>query len=335
MEIFEFVPDRGRRAELEDHHRLKVAAIRVDHPGDPEPTFEMATGWLFTPLPYFGRCRYMSARSDGVMVGLLTIGFPDDENDHLAVAEIVVHPEWRGQGVEDALLKAALPVIAEQQRSTVSFQGVTEGSAVDTWARGVGFTVVHRDLLQRLDFARADPANWDVSTPAGYHARQWVGAVPEELLASYARVRSAMKDQPQQDWSVQWPQWTPDRVRQEEDQLRRQGIELLVVAAVHDAMDEVAGITEILLYPHRRERAIQGNTAVVPEHRGHGLGLYAKATMMRWLRAERPLVTEAMASNADDNVYMININKQLGYCVRRSMVSLDMGLEELSAQLGV
>jgi GNAT superfamily N-acetyltransferase len=333
MEITAFVTDRSDEAGLKEYVELKLAAFRADQPHDPEPTHESLVGFLFTPLPYYGTCEYWAARQDGRMVGLLTVGFHSDENSHLVVAEVVLHPDVRGRGIETSLLTAALPTVRDRGRSIVTFQGVTEGSSVDSWARGLGFAVVHRDLLQRLDLVTTDPARWQVPAPAGYRAQRWIGSTPEELIDSYAAVRTAIGDQPQQEWSVQWPAWTAQRVRDDEKQLREHGDELLVVGAVDESTNQVAGVTEITLYPHRPERAIQGYTAVLPEHRGHGLGLFAKAHMMRWLRQERPHVVEAMASNADDNTYMLNINKRLGYLVRREMVTFELSLDKLTARV--
>jgi hypothetical protein len=56
--------------------------------------------------------------------------------------------------------------------------------------------------------------------------------------------------------------------------------------------------------------------------------------MMTWLREHRPGVTEAMASNADNNFHMVDINKRLGYQIVRTMISVEKPVGELAARLG-
>ncbi|WP_328864083.1 hypothetical protein [Streptomyces virginiae] len=51
----------------------------------------------------------------------------------------------------------------------------------------------------------------------------------------------------------------------------------------------------------------------MPAHRGAGLGLWVKAAMARWLRAEHPGVVEIETDNADDNVHMPAVNHCLGF----------------------
>ena len=48
-------------------------------------------------------------------------------------------------------------------------------------------------------------------------------------------------------------------------------------------------------------------------HRGHGLGLWLKAAMVRRLPAEHPAFTEVETDNAEDNVHMLAVNRALGF----------------------
>ncbi len=333
MEILPFSPNKSDEAALAEYHELRTAVMQVDSPSDPVPSFEANIGWLFTPLPYFGPCQYWAARVDGRIIGLMTAGFPEKENSHLTVCDIKVLPALRRRGIGTALLRAALPTIRQRDRRIVSFPGVREASVGQSWAQALGFKTVRRDLLQRLDLVSMDPSRWDAKPAEGYRTQRWIGSAPDRLVDSYAAARTAHGDQPQHESSVQAATWTSERIRQEEQDLRDQGIEMLVVAAVHETTDSVVGATEIMLYPHRPDRAIQGHTAVLPAHRGHGLGLLVKAQMMRWLRSDRPLVVEAMASNADDNAYMVSINQRLGYAVRRVMVSFELETAALAERL--
>ncbi|MEV7771795.1 GNAT family N-acetyltransferase [Kitasatospora sp. NPDC086791] len=103
------------------------------------------------------------------------------------------------------------------------------------------------------------------------------------------------------------------------------GDTLLIVAAVHDD-GTMAGYTEIVLPHGASPRAQQYDTAVVPAHRGSGLGLWAKAAMVRRLRAEHPGVAEIETDNAHDNVHMVAVNHALGFrsCRRTHEFQLDV-----------
>ncbi len=76
----------------------------------------------------------------------------------------------------------------------------------------------------------------------------------------------------------------------------------------------LAGNTELSISEQMvRGGAAQSGTLVLPDHRGHRLGLAMKVANHRWTqshdRAERLLHTW----NAQDNTHMIGVNDRLGY----------------------
>jgi ribosomal protein S18 acetylase RimI-like enzyme len=56
-----------------------------------------------------------------------------------------------------------------------------------------------------------------------------------------------------------------------------------------------------------------GITMVLPEHRGHRLGLATKLASHRFLRREVPDCHLVVTSNADVNTHMNAINNAMGY----------------------
>ena len=106
--------------------------------------------------------------------------------------------------------------------------------------------------------------------------------------------------------------YTPSTVRDEEALYRDLGRELRVVVALHDATGEIAGLTEVAVRRDPR-RSDQEDTAVVPAHRGSGLGLWVKADMLVRLQDERPDVAEILTGNAFNNPHMLRINTRLGF----------------------
>jgi hypothetical protein len=63
---------------------------------------------------------------------------------------------------------------------------------------------------------------------------------------------------------------------------------------------------------------MQGNTGVRPEHRGHALGKWLKATMLQRIFDERPQAEEIRTGNADSNDAMLGINRALGFKPHRA-----------------
>ena len=59
--------------------------------------------------------------------------------------------------------------------------------------------------------------------------------------------------------------------------------------------------------------AIQTDTLVLREHRGHALGLAMKVANLGALQREKPGLRFVRTWNADTNTHMIAINRQLGF----------------------
>jgi len=138
-------------------------------------------------------------RRDGEVVAAVTLIFPEEENAHVAVIDITVHPERRRQGIGTAVLRALLPEVVARGGEVVQGEQITAGGAGEEWATALGFRVSNEVVLQRLRFVDVDPTSWDRPAPAGYHLRRWVGAAPDDLVASYAVARGAIHDAPRGD----------------------------------------------------------------------------------------------------------------------------------------
>jgi RimJ/RimL family protein N-acetyltransferase len=89
-----------------------------------------------------------------------------------------------------------------------------------------------------------------------------------------------------------------------------------------------------VLVGRQPQRAHQHDTAVVPAHRGHGLGLWIKSAMLVALRAERPDVTEIETGNSTANQHMLAINQRLGFRPWQELNSWQGDVPELDARLG-
>ncbi|MEU5265646.1 GNAT family N-acetyltransferase [Amycolatopsis sp. NPDC021455] len=332
--IERFDPRRATETEFAGYHAVVAASEAADRPGEPGLPLAEVIGRLTEPLPGMGPAAHWVARRGQRLVALAEVHFLADENSGIALTGITVHPDERGAGIGTALLRAVVPELRARDRRTVEGWQVVAGTAGQRWAEARGFRPVRATARQALVVAEADPARWDVPVPGGYRLRSWIGAAPEDVVASYARARGAIHDAPLGESEFRWPEWTVGRVRAAEADFRAQGIEQRVVAAVHDASGDVAGFTEVCLHPRRPDWAYQRDTAVLAGHRGHGLGRCVKGHLTRWLVAERPAVARISTTTGEDNAHMLRVNRDVGYTTLRSMIAVRQGLEELTARLG-
>jgi hypothetical protein len=83
--------------------------------------------------------------------------------------------------------------------------------------------------------------------------------------------------------------------------------------AEHISSGRLAGFTQLSLPSDPRRPVTQGITIVDPEHRGHRLGLWIKATNLLQLRVFSPDAPLVITGNAEENVHMLEINKVLGF----------------------
>ncbi|MBW4721340.1 GNAT family N-acetyltransferase [Saccharothrix obliqua] len=334
VEVGRFDPAHATEEDLRGYHEVMVARQEADRPDEPRLSYENVVGRLKNPFVGFGPVAHWVARSRGEVVGLAIVYFLEEESGHIGLTEVVVHPRVRRRGVGTAILKAVVPELRARGRSLVETWEITKGGEGERWAESLGFRTVHTVVLQALMIPEVDRNRWRVDVPAGYRLRRWVGAAPEDLVASFAAARNAMHDAPLGELGYQEPTWSVARVRAREEELRRNDIELRAVVAVHEGTGEVVGLTELEVHPHRPSRGYQRDTAVVPAHRGRGLGRCVKGHLTTWLLADRPGLDRIYTTTGAGNEHMIRVNHQLGYTTVRTMVAVNRDLAELEADLG-
>ncbi|KAA2252860.1 GNAT family N-acetyltransferase [Solihabitans fulvus] len=283
LDVEVFDPYTAPEADLVGYHRVMAAWWRTDKPDLPPLTYDDCVGRLKTPFPGFGEEVLWVARHQGEILGFATVDFLEQEGSHIALTEINVDPGVRRQGIGTTMLRALLPELRVRDRDVVEGWQLTVGGDGPKWAESRGFRTVHTVLMQTLEFSEADPTLWDVVVPPGYRTRRWIGAAPEELVASYAEARQAIHDAPLGELEYQEPDWTVARVREHETELRAAGTEQRVVVVVHESTGTVAGLTELGVHPNDLTWGYQRDTAVLTAYRGHGLGRCIKAEMIRWL----------------------------------------------------
>lgn len=322
--VEEFDPARATEAELRAFHDVMTARYADDRPRWVVPTYEELLFRLRTPFQGLGPPQRWVARLDDEIVGFAELVCPD----HTALAEIVVHPRARRRGVGAELLRTLLPEAGARGRTRIEAMQVTKDGDGARWASGRGFRTVNSMIVQQLELA-GDDALWHVPVPPGYRLTRWTGSAPDDLLESYSHARNAIHDASfgEQAWTS--PRWTPERTREAEQDYLDRGAEQRVVVAVHEATDEVVGMTELELHPGRPRRAMQHETSVTQSHRGHGLGRCMKAHMVRWVRSDRPAVREIYTGTSAGNVHMARVNHSIGFETIGEMVTVNALVAEV------
>lgn len=336
MEIRRFFGARASEDELRRCHGLYVESIRQTFPGFPPQSL---AGYVATlragHLAGVGPRHAWAAWEGDRLIGLGLVVYPEQHTPDWAMPRVFVDHSHRRRGVGTALLRELVADARAQGRTTLGSDQVRLGTEAEQWAIASGFVNTLSNCWQMLHVADVDRARWDVPVPAGFRLERWAGASPESLVSAFAAARNAIDDAPHGESTFRMPEWTVERVRQAEADLREAGDDSRFVVAVHEETGAVAALTGMVLRPGRLDLCWQRDTAVVARFRGLGLGRVVKAAMMRGLIAEFPELGRIVTNTAADNAYMIRVNEQIGYAHYADIGMFEASVEAVGAALGM
>ena len=116
---------------------------------------------------------------------------------------------------------------------------------------------------------------------------------------------------PTGDLALEDGEWTPERLRENEERGAERTRTFAAAAIAPDG--ELVGFSGLNVSLAKPTQAGVGITFVLPEHRGHSLGLAVKLANHRALMAAVPECEFVRTTNADVNVHMNAVNEQMGY----------------------
>ena len=251
---------------------------------------------------------WMVAWVDDEVVATNDVLLALDENSHLVEMEINVLPEFRRRGIGRALHEEAVRV-AEGRRTLLGEANAPldgEGPA-RAFAEALGYTSQHQEHHLVLDLPASPPA---VEVDDGWVIRTWVDRCPPELRESYVRLRNQMEqDVPRGDLDVAPAAYTVDRLAEEEVRMAKA---YTWIVAVAERDGELGGYSRVAL-PHGGDLAWQDDTLVMPEHRGHRLGLRLKAATLAILTSDHPERTVIHTWTDPHNTAMYRTNERFGF----------------------
>jgi GNAT superfamily N-acetyltransferase len=263
------------------------------------------------------------AYDDGRLVGGAELFYPLLDNTHMSYFEVAVAPQNRRQGIGSAVLEHVVDVIRSRGR-TVLLGGSNlplderETHPYTQFARRHGFAIasveVRRDLRLPVPVDRI--AAWEEEAEphySGYRLETFVDTLPEQYLESYCALTNRLSiDAPTGDIELEPEGMTPQALRVREQKVKEQGRTLLETLAL-DKADQVVGQTTLAVPSDVPDLVMQWGTIVLPEHRGHRLGMAVKARNLRELQAAFPDRARIVTTNSEANDHMLAINVSMGF----------------------
>jgi len=306
-------------ATLRDFWESEQEAVLADREHPVTRTWEALRNSVRDPSAYHGST-LLAAVDGGRVVGGADVGMPLQDNLHLGELEINVRPGHRRRQIGTALYAAAETRFREAGRTTLLGEVNVPVSGPRTagmpFAESLGFASDHVEDHFVLDL----PVGGDqvrslrASLPDldGYDLVEWGDRCPDEHLDAYCAMRTQMDaDLPIDDLDVEPTVYDAARVRTSEERLARSYIQLHVAA--RRRLDGVFGGFSIVVLPRGGALAWQLDTLVMPEHRGHRLGLLMKLSTLDRIHAEHPDRSIMHTWSAVSNAPMQATNRRFGY----------------------
>jgi GNAT superfamily N-acetyltransferase len=291
-------------------------ALAADLPRYPEPD----GGWLGVTTvsnPLRERRVFAARDAAGRVVSFARLQRDVSANRALCYGNVWTVPEHRDSPAETALIEHAKATAAATgcDRLVLDDPTTDRNTALHLrlGAHVVGDGTERRSMLDLAAIDREQFAAWAAPSAANadYSFEHWIEPTPQDRVTALAVAREAMNDAPH-DLEIELPPVDVEQQRQAEIFAAAAGVRCHVVAAV-TADGEIAGYSNVYVFPGVMPMGSVGSTAVVAAHRGHGLGLRLKADLTLRVGAQEPHLTSFDTWNNADNAPMLRVNRLLGY----------------------
>ncbi|WP_347353875.1 GNAT family N-acetyltransferase [Intrasporangium sp.] len=279
------------------------------------------------------------ALGSGRVLGLARVWFPERDNQTLCWAELQVDPAHRGRGVGAALLRRLEDAARDEGRSLLLLDAFVRPEERETgrarrFAERRGFTLSNVEIVRHLELPvppeRLDALEESARSAVGsaYDVQVYLDdGVPEALRQSLCDCSNRLAlDAPSGEVDFEAESMTPADYAELLEHERDTGGRRLTALAVERATGVVAAYTALALPAGDLEVAHQWGTLVLPEHRGHRLGMAVKVANIRRLQRFDPQRKRIDTCNAELNPWMVQINVDLGFQVVEELLSMKKDL---------
>ncbi|QGN33189.1 GNAT family N-acetyltransferase [Microlunatus sp. Gsoil 973] len=196
---------------------------------------------------------------------------------------------------------------------------IPAADATTQFLRARGFGLGQVEIMSALSLPVSEDRLTELAglaRPADdYELIDWTGATPPGLLDGYAKLRTIVSTAvPTGELAEEQQVWDADRVRSRDEQNARAGLITTITVARHRPTGDLVAFTALARPAGASGRAVtQGYTMVLPEHRGHNLGMRIKINNLRRLMTVDDLPARIITGNAGENEAMLRINLALGF----------------------
>jgi mycothiol synthase len=339
-QIEQIVPAELTRQQWQAIHDLAVILRKESLPDDPPPTLdEVIQSWSIHPPVAEERAwvawdaQAQKEAPHAAAYNRTTI-IHMEENAHIAQVFMGVRPSARRQGLGQQLLAHGAAFAQQTGRRLLIFESNSNCPAGGAFLQAAGATQgLSMDVVQ-LDLQDADHSllrNWierAAERAVGFEIGFWDGPYPEDALEQVGKVKASMNEAPMQDLDVEDFQWTPEVLRQLDENLVQRSITRWTFYARETATGNLSGFTELLWAPGNPIVGQQGDTGVLNEYKNKGLGRWMKAAMLEKVLADKPDTRYIRTGNATTNEPMRKINQELGFKLFRSAWIWQMDVEQ-------
>jgi len=310
-------------------------------PGRPADGFEFAVSDL--RHGWYDRDDYVRVALGDSGEPLGTTHFWTQRRDNLHRIDGVVHlhrglAEDLHRDVFRELMRAWLPYFEGRR---VAAWETAEGDPETAYIEALGAACNMREQHNVLDLTAVDRDELtrgiaDAAAraeAAGYELVQWSSPCPAELLDDYVDMCMTMNTAPRDDLDLEDFDFSPDLLRDVERRILAKGRQVWVAAARHRESGRLVAFSELVVGDDRPHRIEQEDTAVKPEHRGHGLGYWVKSVNLDRALRERPQAQTIQTWNADSNTHMVAVNRRLGFVCERYWLDWEIPTATLATAL--
>ncbi|GAA2745613.1 GNAT family N-acetyltransferase [Terrabacter aerolatus] len=262
---------------------------------------------------------------DGSPAGWSRLSFPERDNLDKCWFELQVDPEHRRAGVGTALLDWTEQQARDAGRDLLLSEvfvpvGSRESHSDREFALKRGYSVSSVEIVRSLrlpvaaDVMARQCARTGEATAGAYDISVHVDGVPDELRQGVCDASNRLiLDAPTGEVEFEPESLTVEDYQTMLDHQRDTGRTLVTAVAVHHASGVVAAYSDLCVPSTEPDVVFQWGTLVLPEHRGHRLGMAVKVANLEGLGRLAPQRRSVRTMNDEQNPWMVRINVDLGF----------------------